>query len=441
MPIRNRNLNNIEYSDGIILYTMSRDQRVNDNYSLLYSIEFAKAHNTDFAVIFICQDSFLNAGEDIFEYMLAGLSDTADNFKKLNIPFYVLKGEPNQVISSLIEKNNIGMIVTDFDPLKIKQNWNASIIERINIPFIEVDAHNIVPAFVASKKQEFGAYTLRSKIQLVLPDYLIDFPTIEKEEKRLELNIPESVERVNVSKIKYKGRFDFQPSEAAANKALKLFISKKLNTYEEMKNFPDKDNVSNLSPYLHFGKISAQRVALEVSKSSAEQINIDAFLDELIIRKELSDNFCMNNKHYDSISGFPKWAKDSLNKHYYDYKDNIYNLEILENSQTHDDLWNAANNQMIKTGKMHGYLRMYWAKKILEWTPTPEIALEYAIYLNDKYSLDGRDPNGYAGIAWSIGGVHDRAWYDRPIFGKIRYMSYNSQIKKFDAKSYIEKFI
>jgi deoxyribodipyrimidine photo-lyase len=436
-----RNLNNIEYSEGIILYKMSRDQRVNDNRSLLYTMEFAKEHNANFAVIFIYQDSFLNACDDIFEFMLSGLSDTANNLKKLNIPFYVFKGEPFEVISSIMSKNNIGMLVTDFDPLKIKIGWNNSIIERIKIPFIEVDAHNIVPAFLASQKQEFGAYTLRPKLQLLLPEYLTEFPKPEKQKKAFKLTIPESAELVTLLDSGYNGRFDFIPTESAALKQLKSFISDKLNDYDVQRNHPDKDNISNLSPYLHFGKISAQRIALEVSKADLEQISRDAFLEEVITRKEVADNFCLYNKNYDSIAGFPKWAKDSLNKHYYDYKDYIYNLEILESSQTHDDLWNAANNQMLKTGKMHGYLRMYWAKKILEWTATPEIALEYAIYLNDKYSLDGRDPNGYTGIAWSIGGVHDRAWFERPIFGKIRYMSYNSQIKKFDSKSYIEKYL
>jgi len=176
-----------------------------------------------------------------------------------------------------------------------------------------------------------------------------------------------------------------------------------------------------------------------VNRSSVSQESKDAFLEELIIRKELSDNFCFYNEHYDSFSGFPDWAKKTLDDHRKDAREYIYSLEDLESSRTHDDLWNAAQMEMVKTGKMHGYMRMYWAKKILEWTETPEDALRIAIYLNDKYELDGRDPNGYVGIAWSIGGVHDRAWKERPVFGKVRYMSYNGCKSKFDVEGYIAK--
>jgi deoxyribodipyrimidine photo-lyase len=194
---------------------------------------------------------------------------------------------------------------------------------------------------------------------------------------------------------------------------------------------------SNLSPYLHFGQISAQRVALEVSSSSVEESPQQQFLEELIVRRELSDNFCYYNRNYDSIDGFPSWARTSLDKHAKDRRPYIYSLERFEHAETHDELWNAAQMEMIRTGKMHGYLRMYWAKKILEWTRNAADALKIAIFLNDRYELDGRDPNGYAGCAWSIGGVHDRAWFERPVFGKIRYMSYNGCKSKFDVESYI----
>ena len=194
---------------------------------------------------------------------------------------------------------------------------------------------------------------------------------------------------------------------------------------------------SNLSPYIHFGHLSAQRVAIEVTKAVAPQEDKSAFLEELIVRRELSDNFCLYNPDYDNVNGFHQWASSTLNNHKDDEREFIYALNEFENALTHDPLWNAAQLEMVKTGKMHGYMRMYWAKKILEWTKSPEQAMEFAIYLNDKYSLDGRDPNGYTGIAWSIGGVHDRAWSERPIFGKIRYMNYNGCKRKFDVNSYI----
>jgi deoxyribodipyrimidine photo-lyase len=161
----------------------------------------------------------------------------------------------------------------------------------------------------------------------------------------------------------------------------------------------------------------------------------------MIIRRELSDNFCYFNKNYDSFEGFHPWAQESLNLHRKDKRDYIYTLDEFEHARTHDDLWNAAQLEMVNKGKMHGYMRMYWAKKILEWTKSPEDAMRTAIYLNDKYELDGRDPNGYTGISWSIGGVHDRPWFERPVYGKIRYMNYNGCAKKFDVKKYVDAYL
>jgi deoxyribodipyrimidine photo-lyase len=213
-----------------------------------------------------------------------------------------------------------------------------------------------------------------------------------------------------------------------------------LQDYNEKKNDPNFSVLSNLSPYLHFGQISAQKIALEAKKLEADYgESINSFLEEMIIRRELSDNYCLYNKNYNSFEGFPAWAKRTLNEHRKDKREYLYDLADFENAKTHDDLWNAAQIEMVKTGKMHGYMRMYWAKKILEWTESPEQAFEYGVYLNDKYELDGRDPNGYVGVAWSVGGVHDRAWTERPVFGKIRYMNYNGCKRKFNVASYIEK--
>jgi deoxyribodipyrimidine photo-lyase len=220
---------------------------------------------------------------------------------------------------------------------------------------------------------------------------------------------------------------------------MRHFIGKKLNDYPAASRDPARDGLSNLSPYLHFGQIAAQRVALEVKASGATPDAQDGFLEELIVRRELADNFCLHNAHYDAPAGFPAWATRTLSEHTHDPRPYLYGRDRLEAADTHDDLWNAAQSQMVTTGKMHGYLRMYWAKKILEWTTSPAEALETVIGLNDRYELDGRDPNGYAGAAWSIGGTHDRAWGERPVFGKIRYMNYNGCKSKFDVAAYIRR--
>jgi deoxyribodipyrimidine photo-lyase len=230
-----------------------------------------------------------------------------------------------------------------------------------------------------------------------------------------------------------------EPGQKAARKMLRHFIKQKLNAYEAQRNDPNLDALSILSPFLHFGQISAQRVALEVQKADIPEDDKAAFLEESIVRRELADNYCYYNEKYDNFRGFPDWARKSLDEHRKDKREYKYTLMQFEGGLTHDGLWNAAQMEMVKTGKMHGYMRMYWAKKILEWTKTPEEAQKIAIILNDKYELDGRDPNGYTGIAWSIGGVHDRAWFTRPVFGKVRYMSSGGARSKFDVDAYIDK--
>ena len=361
----------------------------------------------------------------------------------MNIPFHLLRGDPAKQIPGFLRSNKISILVTDFDPLRIKRKWKSSLAEKISIPFHEVDAHNIVPCFQASPKQEYGAYTIRPKINRVLDEYLEDFPDIKANNKTAGIKYQEidfegilkeiKIDR-SVGEVK-----DIEPGEKGAIKTLDTFLNGRIDGYGSKRNNPDNDMQSGLSPYLHFGHISAQRIAMEVLGSDTAGQDRDAFLEELIIRRELSDNYCYYNPHYDGFDGFPDWAQKTLNDHRGDPRQYIYPADKLEGSATHDSLWNAAQSQMVFTGKMHGYMRMYWAKKILEWTPSPEEAQEIAIYLNDKYSLDGRDPNGYTGIAWSIGGVHDRAWGERPVFGKVRYMSYNGAKSKFDIKSYINK--
>ncbi|NJO68235.1 MAG: deoxyribodipyrimidine photolyase, partial [Bacteroidetes bacterium] len=209
--------------------------------------------------------------------------------------------------------------------------------------------------------------------------------------------------------------------------------------YASERNDPVSDATSNLSPYLHFGQISSQYIVKMILNADQDTVSTEAFLEELIIRRELSDNFCLYNLNYDNFTSFPEWAKKTLNEHRQDRRDFLYTKDQFEMAATHDLLWNAAQTEMVKKGKMHGYMRMYWAKKILEWSPSPEDALSIAIYLNDKYELDGRDPNGYAGCAWAIGGTHDRAWNKHPVYGMVRYMNENGCRRKFNVDAYIKK--
>lgn len=434
-------LNNLSLGSGPIVYWMSREQRVKDNWSLIYAQEIASNCQRPLMVIFALVDNFLGATKRQYSFMLGGLKEVEGDLRKLNIPFHVLIGEPTETIVNFAKKNSAGAVITDFDPLRIKKNWQEKIARELSCIFYEVDSHNIVPCRVASGKLEFGAYTLRPKIKRVLAEYLLPYPRLKKHPNT---NLPPLIDW---GKIHKKLNVDLsvsevswcQPGNLAAQKELKRFIKLRLENYSEERNNPNKDATSSLSPYLHFGHISSQSVALEVKKAGQKGESAASFLEELIIRKELSDNYCFYNKNYDKVEGFPDWAKKTIAEHVSDKRDYVYSLTELEKGSTHDNLWNAAQQEMVKTGKMHGYLRMYWAKKILEWTKSAQDALKISIYLNDKYQLDGRDPNGYTGIAWSIGGVHDRAWFERPIFGKIRFMSYSGCRSKFDIEKYIKR--
>jgi len=229
----------------------------------------------------------------------------------------------------------------------------------------------------------------------------------------------------------------FKGGVSEAKKRLEKFIENKLQDYPKLRNDPTVDYQSNLSPYLHFGQISPIHIASEILSAKSATEAKEAYLEELILRRELAANYVQYNNDYDAFKGLPEWAKRSLHNHTKDPRKYLYNLEELENAQTHDPYWNAAQNEMRLTGKMHGYMRMYWGKKIIEWTATPEIAFKTALQLNNKYELDGRDPNGFAGVSWCFG-KHDRPWGERPIFGNVRYMNDNGLRRKFDADKYVE---
>jgi deoxyribodipyrimidine photo-lyase len=441
---RMRRLNkNGSEGPGPVLYWMSRDQRARDNWALIYAQKVALQKKIPLLVVFCLVPAFLGAAMRQYGFMLKGLQELEKSLLQKNIAFKLLWGSPQKELVRIVKKYKIGMVVTDFDPLRIKRQWKADVGKSVAVPLYEVDAHNIVPCWVASPKQEYGAYTIRPKIQHLLPVFLEEFPRMKRHPHVLSdgpgLNQWEKAIKTLKANTKIPEVDWIVPGERAARRALKLFVGKNLGTYDTTRNDPTVNGQSQLSPYLHFGHLSAQKVALAVQASSLPQRVKESFLEELIIRRELSDNFCLYTTRYDSFDSFPQWAQKTLNEHRKDKRPYIYTLHAFEGADTHDPLWNAAQMEVATKGKMHGYMRMYWAKKILEWTRSPEEALEYAIYLNDKYELDGRDPNGYAGIVWSIGGVHDRAWGARPIFGKVRYMSYNGCKSKFKVAAYIAK--
>lgn len=424
---------------GPIVYWMSRDQRVRDNWALLFGQELALTQKVPLVVTFCLVPEFLGATARQYRFMLRGLQEVEDRLMEKHISFSLVCGSPEETIPALAKDLDAAAVVTDFDPLRIKRTWKNLVASTLDVPLYEVDAHNIVPCWLASPKQEYGAYTLRPKLHRALPEFLTEFPKLRKQPHRLggrqsgtKWASLEKTLKVDPA-VKEVGR---TAGEKAAHATLARFLKHVLERYPLFRNDPTANAQSDISPYLHFGQLSAQRAALQVHKYAQSRKAEEAFLEELIVRRELSDNYCFYNPYYDSCAGFPSWAQATLAAHRKDNREYRYSLPMLEYSHTHDSLWNAAQREMVLTGKMHGYLRMYWAKKILEWSVSPEEALKSAIYLNDKYELDGRDPNGYTGIAWSIGGVHDRAWNEREVFGKIRYMSFRGMKAKFDISAY-----
>lgn len=441
-PRRIHFLNERPVAVGPVLYWMSREQRVSDNWGLCHAQMLALERQAPLLVAFTLADSFLGATQRQYGFMLRGLEQAQQRLAELGIPFFLLRGEPPQSIIRFAEENGVSCVVTDFDPLRIKRTWREGAASESTCQFIEVDSHNIVPCRIASPKREYGAYTIRPKLKRLLPEFLLPLPrllrhpfpwsgmttALDAGQLLTQLPLDRSVSEAG----------GFIAGEEAAAAALADFIENRLNGYAIRRNNPNIDGQSGLSPWLHFGQLAPQRVALAIAQSSSGP-DAEALLEELIVRRELADNFCLYCPDYDHLEAAPDWARRTLEKHRHDSRPWCYTTQELEQATTHDPLWNAAQQEMAQTGKMHGYLRMYWAKKILEWSESPEAAFASAIDLNDRYSLDGRDPNGYAGIAWSICGVHDRAWGERPVFGTIRFMSFDGCTRKFDVSGYIRR--
>ncbi|GMH09488.1 hypothetical protein Nepgr_011329 [Nepenthes gracilis] len=436
---------------GPVVYWMFRDQRLRDNWALIHAVDQANKANVPVAVAFNLFDRFKGAGARQLGFMLRGLKQLQRSIEDfLHIPFFLFQGEVQETIPKFLADCGASLLVTDFSPLREIRKYKEEICQAVSesVSVHEVDAHNVVPIWEASNKLEYSAKTVRGKINRLLPEYLIEFPKLQPPKRRWDSLAPfidwDKLIEDNLRKGGEVPEIEWcEPGETAAEDVLmgsrNGFLTKRLRNYATERNNPLKpEALSGLSPYLHFGQISAQRCALEarkVRKLCPEAA--DAFLEELVVRRELADNFCHYQPHYDSLQGAWEWARKTLMDHALDKREHIYTREQLEKAHTADPLWNASQLEMVHFGKMHGFMRMYWAKKILEWTSGPEEALATAIYLNDKYEIDGRDPNGYVGCMWSICGVHDQGWKERQVFGKIRYMNLAGCKRKFNVDGYI----
>lgn len=434
---RVRKLNTASYKEGLVVYWMHRDFRVTNNWSLVFAVNLSFQYKVPLKVIVNFEEIPPGNNCKQQDLLFAELRKIEFELNQINVELIRAVGIMEENIKKLNSAEIIGAVVADFGPLRNSRNALLNLQKYFHIPIYEVDAHNIVPAWHISTKEEYSAFTFRKKIQPLLAEFLDEFPELVCVKYG-----DVSINKTGWKKVKGNERSGLNldcSSFKNAETVLTAFFKSKLEKYAEKRNNPNLEVTSGLSSFLHFGFISAQSIVVELLKNRPHDENSDAFLEELVVRRELSDNYCLYNPDYDNYHGFRDWAKDTLNKHLTDEREYLYSLTEFENGLTHDDLWNSAQKQMKLTGAMHGYMRMYWAKKILEWTLSAAEAMDIAVYLNDKYSLDGNDPNGYAGCAWAIGGVHDRPWKERAVYGKIRYMNYNGCKRKFDVGLYIKK--
>ncbi len=433
-------LNSEEKGGGdFVVYWMQRAQRVEYNHALEYAVERANELDKPLLVFLGITDEFKDANLRHYRFMLEGLKETKDQLEERGIKLVIKHEHPRDGVVKLEEKTSL--VVVDKAYLDFLREWRDEVADELNIPLIEVETDLIVPVEEASSKEEYAARTIRPKIEDVLDKYMkeveerelanpsleLDFDSFEIDDLSTalsKLDIDESVEAVE----SYKG------GTSEAKKHLEEFLEHKLGGYGEYSNDPAKDYLSNMSPYLHFGQVSPLYVALKVEEKGGP--GVDDYLEQLIVRRELAYNFVYYSDDYRSLACLPDWAQETLKEHGDDEREYVYSREEFENAETHDEYWNAAQKEMVKTGKMHGYMRMYWGKKILEWSETPEEAFETALYLNNKYELDGRDPNGFAGVAWCFG-KHDQGWKEREVYGKVRYMNANGLERKFDIERYV----
>jgi deoxyribodipyrimidine photo-lyase len=376
-----------------------------------------------------------------YVFLLEGLRETQETLAGRGIQLVVRKAPPYQAALTLAQ--DACLVVTDRGYLCIQRKWREQVAMVLNCPLIQVESDVVVPVEAVSQKEEYTAATLRPRLHKLLFSYteeikelvprkdsigirldslsLNDTPAIVR-----ELGIDEGVLPVS----------SFRGGTSEARSRLKEFLSKKMKRYHEERNDPNLDAQSNLSPYLHFGQISPLEIALATKRRRGEGKQV--FLEEMIVRRELSMNFVFYNQCYDSFRGLPEWCQKTLMEHEKDKREYLYDLADFEGARTHDSYWNAAQHEMVLTGKMHGYMRMYWGKKILEWTEQPEEGFGIALYLNNKYQLDGRDPNSFAGVAWCFG-KHDRPWGERSVYGKVRCMVAAGLKRKFDIEGYVRQ--
>lgn len=447
--VRKLGIRETDVSNGPVGYWIHAAPRVRCNHALEYAVHLATERRQDLFCFFVIDPSYPGATVRHFRFLIQGVTDTIAALSDRGIFCAMYLGSPRETVVDL--SRHFSVLVTDRAYSRTHREWYDTLRDRARCPVYQVESNVVVPVETTSDKEEYSAATIRRKISRERDRFLVPIQTVAYGGGRAAPpaapNTPRPIDLRDLSDtdgflrrlgIRSAPTAAFSGGERVARELLTTFLEERLPRYDSLRNVPDLDWGSHMSPYLHFGQISPVEIALAAIDHDAARGGADgeaaaeAFLEELIVRRELAINFVHYNENYDTYRSLPDWARRTLDDHRSDPRDDLYTDSQLENAETHDPYWNACQREMTQRGVMHGYMRMYWGKKILEWSADPEYAYERAIVLNDTWELDGRDPNGWAGIAWCFG-KHDRPWAERPVFGKVRYMNDAGLRRKFKS--------
>lgn len=421
-----------------ILYWMQGAFRTSYNHTLEFGIYLSQKYDLPLLTLAVVNFKYPEANYRTFKFFMDGLNDVKNGLNERGLAFHLRLGDFTEILPEYFENSFI--IATEKAYLPDIRWVKNNVYEGYDGDIFEVDTNLLVPVEIGSPKMEYGAYTIRPKLEKIKDIYLKDFTEYTYKniflEQRLDVDL-EDYETLLKESCEYVPGVILKGGYSSAKNELKRFVDEKYQNYQDDRNDPVKMTESFMSFYLHFGHIST----VEILKSLPEDtVNYPAYYEQVVVRRELAHNLAFHSQNFDKFDTYlPKWAKDTLSEHFYDRRDYIYNLQEFETAGTHDKYWNAAQNELVTSGKIHNYMRMYWGKKIIEWTENCQMAYKIMVYLNNKYSVDGRDPNSYTGILWCFG-MHDRPFFERGIFGKVRYMAESGLKRKFDIDKYVDKW-
>lgn len=423
-----------------VLYWMQQSQRVEFNPALEVAVERANALGLPVVVAFGLT-AFPEANARHYDFMLRGLAEVETRLRARGVAFVIRKQRPDRLALEL--SRSAALVVCDRGYLRVQRAWRAALAQAIDCRLLQVEGDAVVPVQAASGRREVAARTLRPKIARLLDGFLDDLPPQPVRVRAEALDLAGDIDLADVDGALRALRIDhavapvrrFAAGEGAARARLRAFVADGLRRYEADRGRPEAGAVSHLSPYLHFGQISPVEVLRAGRQAGAPEADLAKFLDELVVRRELAFNHAFHEPDYDRYESLPAWARATLADHAGDPRPHLYTPQTLEAGETHDRYWNAAMTEMRATGYMHNRMRMYWGKKVLQWSPSPEAAWETLLRLNNRWFLDGRDPNSFTNVGW-IFGLHDRPWFPQPVFGTVRAMGANL-FKTFDAEAYV----